>query len=240
MHMTGGDTVRTIDDIEQPLLWIVPFTGLTLITIASLVNTVLHFLPNNSGYILMLATCGLICASVSGFITELIKGRGKYVYVSMSVALFIGAVSFLVGYGFFRSNVITGPTTAAIPAISEIISNITLTLLPGLFVGAIIGGGVGFLPEEPEYQEPEQMIEKPALSPDKIVGYEKSCRRCGAVMPFDSLYCSLCGGTLKKRRSETMKYCRYCGKRLHFLGEFCPECGKEINIVSKPKIYISD
>ncbi len=86
MHMTGGETVRTIDDIEQPLLWIVPFAGLTLITIASLVNMVLHFLPNNSGYILMLVACGLICASVSGFITELIKGRGKYVYVSMSVA----------------------------------------------------------------------------------------------------------------------------------------------------------
>jgi len=59
-------------------------------------------------------------------------------------------------------------------------------------------------------------------------------------MPFDSLFCSLCGGTLKKRRSETMKYCRYCGKRLNFLGEFCPECGKEINIVSKPKVFISD
>ncbi len=240
MHNAGGDTVRTIDDIDQPLLWIVPFAVLTLVTIVSLVNTVLKFLPNNSGYFLMLVASGFICASVSGFITELIKGRGKYVYVSMAVAVFIGSISFLVGYGFFKSNVISGPTTAAIPAISELISNVTLTLLPGLFVGAIIGGGVGFLPDEPEYQEPELKIDKPVLAPDKIVGHEKVCRRCGAIMPFDSLYCSLCGGTLKKRRSETMKYCRYCGKRLHFLGEFCPECGKEINIVSKPKVFISD
>ena len=238
MHMDGGDVLRTIDDIEQPLLWIVPFAVLVLVTLVSLINAVLHFIPTSSGYVLMLTACGFICASVSGFITELIKGRGKYVYVSMSVAVFIGAISFLFGYGFFKSNIIAGPTTASIPAISEIISNITFTILPGLFVGAIIGGGVGFLPEELEYQEPEPMVEKPVIAPDKIVGYEKVCRRCGAVMPFDSLFCSQCGGTLKKRRSETMKYCRYCGKRLHFLGEFCPECGKEINIVSKPKVYI--
>ena len=215
-----------------------PFAVLVLVTLVSLVNLILHFLPTSSGLVLMLMACGFICASVSGFITELIKGRGKYVYVIMSVAVFIGAISFLVGYGFFKSNVIAGPTTAAIPVVSEIISNITLTILPGLFVGAIIGGGVGFLPEEPEYQEPEPMVENPVIAPDKIVGYEKVCRRCGASMPFDSLFCSQCGGTLKKRRTDTMKYCRYCGKRLHFLGEFCPECGKEINIVSKPKVFI--
>jgi RNA polymerase subunit RPABC4/transcription elongation factor Spt4 len=232
--------VRSIDDIDQPLLWIVPFAALTLVTLISLVNSVLHFLPESSGYLIMLIASGFICASVSSFITELVKGRNKYVYVSMSIAIFIGAISFLVAFGFFKSNVITSPNLAAAPPISELISNITLTILPGLFVGAIVGGGVGFLPEEPEYKEPEQTIEKTIVAPDKVVGYEKACRRCGAVMPFDSLFCSQCGGTLKKRRSETMKYCRYCGKRLHFLGEFCPDCGKEINIVSKPKVFISD
>ena len=131
MYNAGGDTVRTIDDIEQPLLWIVPFAVLTLVTIVSLVNTVLKFLPNNSGYFLMLAASGFICASVAGFITELIKGRGKYVYMSMAVSVFIGSISFLVGYGFFKANIISGPAPAAIPAISELISNITLTLLPG-------------------------------------------------------------------------------------------------------------
>ena len=232
--------MRTIDDIDQPLLWIVPFAALTLITLVSLVNIVLHFLPESSGYMLMVIASGFICASVSGFLTELIKGRNKYVYISMSVSMFIGAISFLVAYGFFKSNIISGSNMASVSSISEIISNITLTILPGLFVGAIVGGGVGFLPEEPEYQEPEPSTEKTIVAPDKVIGYEKACRRCGAVMPFDSLFCSQCGGTLKKRRSETMKYCRYCGKRLHFLGEFCPECGKEINIVSKPKVFISD
>ena len=232
--------MRTIDDIDQPLLWIVPFSALTLVTLISLVNIVLHFLPESSGYVLMVIACGFICASVSGFLTELIKGRCKYVYISMSIAVVIGAISFLVAYGFFKSNVIAGPQIAAVSSISQIVSNITLTLLPGLFVGAIVGGGVGFLPEETEYIEPEKKIEKTIVAPDKIVGYEKACRRCGAVMPFDSLFCSQCGGTLKKRRNEAMKYCRYCGKRLYFLGEHCPECGKEINIVSKPKVFVSD
>lgn len=232
--------MRTIDDIDQPLLWIVPFAALTLVTLVSLVNIVLHFLPESSGYVLMVIASGFICASVSGFLTELFKGRNKYVYISMSVSVFIGAISFLVAYGFFKSNIVSGPNMASVSSISEIISNITLTLLPGLFVGAIVGGGVGFLPDEPIYQEPEQKVEKTIVAPDKVVGYEKACRRCGAVMPFDSLFCSQCGGTLKKRRSETMKYCRYCGKRLHFLGEHCPDCGKEINIVSKPKVFISD
>ena len=232
--------MRTIDDIDQPLLWIVPFSALTLVTLISLVNIVLHFLPESSGYVLMVIACGFICASVSGFLTELIKGRCKYVYISMSIAVVIGAISFLVAYGFFKSNVIAGPQIAAVSSISQTVSNITLTLLPGLFVGAIVGGGVGFLPEETEYIEPEKKIEKTIVAPDKIVGYEKACRRCGAVMPFDSLFCSQCGGTLKKRRNEAMKYCRYCGKRLYFLGEHCPECGKEINIVSKPKVFVSD
>lgn len=232
--------MRTINDIDQPLLWIVPFAALTLTTILSLVDLALNLLPQGSGYFLMLTACGFICSSVAGFLTELIKGRNKYVYVSMGVSVFIGAISFLVVYGFFKANMIQGPTLASVNPISEIISNITLTILPGIFVGAIVGGGVGFLPEEPEYKEPESMMEKPILAPDKIVGYQKVCRRCGAQMPFDSLFCSQCGGTLKKRRSETMKYCRYCGHRLHFLGEFCPDCGKEINIVSKPKVFISD
>lgn len=230
----------TIEDIEQPLLWIVPFSVLTLIIIISLVNSTLHFLPENSGFILMLISCGSLGASISGFITELIKGRGKYVYVSMSVAILMGAIAFLVGYGFFKSNIISGPNTAAIPIISELISNITLTILPGVFVGAVVGGGVGFLPEENEFNQVDEKIDNIMITPDKRMGYEKACRRCETLMPFDSLFCSKCGGSLKKRRAETMKYCRYCGKRLHFLGEFCPDCGEEINIVSKPKVFLSD
>jgi hypothetical protein len=238
MHIVGGEMVLSIEDIDQPLLWIMPFSLLTLIILVSLVNIVLHFLPEQSGYYLMFSACILLGASTSGFITELIKGRGKYVYVSMSVAVFLCAMAFLMGYGFFKSNITTRASTATIPIISNLISNITLTILPGVFVGAVVGGGVGFLPDESENKFIEK-IEELKIEPVKGVGYEKTCKRCDAVMPFDSLYCYKCGGTLKRKRADTMKYCRYCGNRLYFLGEFCPDCGKEINIISKPKVFQS-
>ena len=230
----------TIKDIDQPLLWIIPFSALILITIISLVNIVLHFLPETSGYLLMLLASGLLGASISGFITELIKGRGRYVYVSMGVGVFMCAIAFLMGYGFFKSNIISGPSTASIPVISSLISDITLTVLPGVFVGAIVGGGVGFFPDEQEIIIIEEKIEDLNIITENRMGYEKSCKRCGAVMPFDSMFCCKCGGTLKKKRADSMKYCRYCGNRLHFFGEFCPDCGKEINILSKPKIFQSN
>jgi RNA polymerase subunit RPABC4/transcription elongation factor Spt4 len=99
---------------------------------------------------------------------------------------------------------------------------------------------VGFLPENPEINLIVEKIEDLDIVTDRGMGYEKACKRCGAVMPFDSLFCCNCGGTLKRRRANNMKFCRYCGNRLHFLGEFCPDCGKEINIVSKPKVFLSN
>ena len=230
----------TIEDIDQPLLWIIPFSMLTLIILLSLVNIVMHFLPEQSGYFLMFLACILLGASISGFITELIKGRGKYVFVSMGIAVFMCAIAFLMGYGFFKSNIITNARTSSIPVISNLISNVTLTILPGVFVGAVVGGGVGFLPDNPEINLIIETIEDLEIVTDRCMGYEKACKRCGAVMPFDSLFCCNCGGTLKKRRANNMKFCRYCGNRLHFLGEFCPDCGKEINIVSKPKVFLSN
>jgi len=188
----------------------------------------------------MFSSCILLGASISGFITELIKGRGKYVYVSMGVAVFMCGIAFLMGYGFFQSNVISGASTAAIPIISNMISNITLTILPGVFVGGVVGGGIGFLPDDQEINLVDEEIEDLNIETERGIGFEKVCKRCGAVMPFDSLFCCRCGGTLKKRRADSMKYCRYCGNRLHFLGEFCPDCGKEINIVSKPKVFQSN
>jgi len=232
--------LRITDEIDLPLLWVIPFAVFTLLSLMSLVNVVLHFLPSNSGHIMMILASGFICASAAGFITESIKGKCNYVYISMGVSILVGAAAFLVTYSFFKTNSLEAANIAAVPGVNEIISNITLTLLPGLFVGAMVGGGIGLIPEEPDYQESTPLIEKPSATPEKIVGYEKVCRRCGALMPYDSLFCSQCGGTLKKRRAETMKYCRYCGHRLYFLGEFCPDCGKEINIVSKPKVFVSD
>ncbi len=230
----------TIDEIDHPLLWMVPFAGFTLVGILSLVNAFLKFLPAGANYYIMLISCALLGAAVSGFITELIKGRGQYVYISMGAALLVGAITFLAGYGFFKSNLIIGTSEATVPLFSELISNVTLTLLPGVFTGALVGGGIGIIPDETLVEPIEPLVDTVVVSPDKRTGYEKVCRRCSQLMPFDSLFCSQCGGTLKKRRTTQIKYCRFCGNKLYFLGEHCPDCGKEINIVSRPKVFVSD
>lgn len=238
--MNGGELVIAIEDIDHPLLWIVPFAGFSLISLLALVNNFLSFLPTGSGYLLMLSGCAFLCASVAGFLTELIKGRNKYTYISMGSAFIVGCLVFLAGYGFFKSNLLTETGQAVVPAISEVISNLTITILPGVFTGALIGGGVGIIPEETPVEPIEPLKEEIVVSPDKKFGYEKVCRRCSSTMPYDSMFCSQCGGTLKKMRTNRMKYCRYCGEKLLFLGEFCPDCGKEISILGKPKVYISD
>jgi len=78
--------VGTIDEINHPLLWIVPFAGFILVGIIAVVNTFLNFIPTGANYYLMLLSCALLGAAVSGFITELIKGRCQYVYISMGAA----------------------------------------------------------------------------------------------------------------------------------------------------------
>lgn len=238
--MNGGELVSAIKDIDHPLLWIVPFAGFTLISLLATVNYFLSFFPEGSGYLLMLSGCAFLCASVAGFITELIKGRDKYVYVSMGAAAIVGCIVFFAGYGFFKSNLVTGTGQAVVPAVSDIISNLTITILPGVFTGALIGGGMGIIPDETEVDPIEPLKDEVRISPDKKFGYEKVCRRCSTPMPYDSMYCSQCGGTLKKMRTTTMKYCRYCGEKLSFLGEFCPDCGKEISIRGRPKVFIAD
>ena len=230
----------TIDEIEHPLLWIIPFAGFILVGIVALVNTFLKFIPTGANYYIMLISCALLGAAVSGFITELIKGRCQYVYISMGAASLVGAISFLAGYGFFKSNLIIGSSGATVPIFNELISNVTLTLLPGVFTGALVGGGMGIIPEEVQVEPIEPLFDTVVVSPEKRAGFEKVCRRCTQLMPFDSLFCSQCGGTLKKRRTNQIKYCRFCGNKLHFLGDHCPDCGKEINIISRPKVFVAD
>ena len=109
-----------IDTIDHPLLWVVPFAGFTLISLLAIVNYFISFFPEGSGYLLMLSGCAFLCASVAGFITELIKGRTRHVYVSMGAASLLGCIVFFAGYGFFKSNLVTGTGQAVVPAVSDV------------------------------------------------------------------------------------------------------------------------
>lgn len=237
--------LKTVFEEEHPTLWIIPTGILSLITLVWAINLFANIVPISLQNILMTFSSALIGSAIAGYITETVKGRGKFAYFAMATTIFMGSIIFAVTKGFFNHNLPGDQMTASFPIIGNILSSIAITVLPGAFTGSIIAGAVSLLPEdvveeiEEGKYEPLKQKEIPSLTPENWPGYEKFCTRCHIVMPFDSLYCSHCGTMLKKRKLSSVKYCRYCGSRIYFIGEFCPDCGKEINLISKPKVYVS-
>ncbi len=237
--------LKTVFDDKQPILWIIPIGILSLITLLWAINLFTGFIPFYIQNILMTFSSALIGSAIAGYITETVKGRGKFAYFAMVTTLFLGAIIFVVTKGFLQHNIMGTTKKATFPLIGELLSNLTITVLPGAFTGSVIAGAVSLVPEEVVEEieegkyEPLQQKEIPRLTPENWPGYEKFCTRCNMSMPFDSLYCAHCGTMLKKRKLSSVKYCRYCGSRIYFIGEFCPDCGKEINLISKPKVYVS-
>lgn len=237
--------MKTVFEDEHPTLWIIPMGVLSLITLIWAINLFANCIPNSLQNILMVFSSALIGSAIAAYITEIVKGRGKFTYFAMTTTIFVGSIIFIVTKGFFSHNLPEEPMKATFPLIGDILSRIAITVLPGAFTGSVIAGAVSLLPEdvveeiEDGKYEPLKQTEIPRLTPENWPGYEKHCTRCHIVMPFDSLYCSHCGTMLKKRKLSSVKYCRYCGSRIYFIGEFCPDCGKEINLISKPKVYVS-
>ncbi|MFB0557919.1 MAG: hypothetical protein ACETVY_02270 [Candidatus Bathyarchaeia archaeon] len=70
------------------------------------------------------------------------------------------------------------------------------------------------------------------------MGYVKVCNRCGYHSPIDSKFCPFCGLGLTRLRAPMVKFCRFCGSKIQYFGHFCPDCGREIDMISKPHIFI--
>jgi len=221
--------------MDQPIIWIIPLSALILDALLLGVNMLLGFIPVSVLHFLLPLASGLVCSTVSSFIFEASKGRSNTVFLCVSLSLLVGYGSFRMFSHILSFNVIEPGLSAASP-INELLSNIALTVLPGLFVGAFVGGGFVLVPSTGEVHE--EVVEPSTVEIVREHGFVKICRRCGSLMPYDSLYCDQCGGALKRSVAPPPKYCRYCGKKLSFVGSFCPECGKEINLVSKPKVYV--
>lgn len=223
---------------DQPIVWIIPFIGLSITLIISIMNSFLKFLSSPTNSLIMIASSALVCSSLASYITELFKGRSKRLYITAVTSIIFGAILYSLSYNFLNQNIATGIKTASIPIIGNAISTATLTIIPGAIAGAIAGGAASLIPETPINEKITEPKEE-RITPDKWPGYQKTCQKCGAHMPFDSIYCSICGSTLKRTRTAQTKFCRYCGSRIYFHGEFCTECGKEINLISKPKVFVS-
>jgi hypothetical protein len=211
-----------------------------LFTLIGLVNMFLNILPARLATIFMLLCSATMGTAISAYITELNRGREKIVEYTMWATLILGAIIFYIAEGFLSGTFSPGVRTAQMPAIGNTLSTLTLTIVPALITGSICGGVACLIPEIVEEQLPPNPKALPKITPDKWPGYEKHCLKCGHVMPFDSMYCSFCGATLRRERAPEVKFCRYCGNRIHFIGEFCPDCGREINLISKPKVYVSE
>jgi RNA polymerase subunit RPABC4/transcription elongation factor Spt4 len=223
---------------DQPVLWIIPGLGLALVTFIMALNLLIHFLPISLNLYLMSAASAFVSATSAGFIIELLKGRNRLVIYTMAATWFIGLITYILGHGFLEQNLLNSGQTASIPLVGTILNSVAVTIIPGLFTGSIMGGMASLVPESVLPAEKPQM-DLQGFNPNSWPGYEKACVKCGQVMPFDSIHCSHCGSTLKRRVASQIRYCRFCGSRLHFKGEFCPDCGREIVMLSKPKVYVS-
>jgi len=223
---------------DQPVLWIVPGLGLTLFTLINLTNLFLHFIPASMANIFMAVSSAFVSSMSAGFIMELLKGRSRLTYYTIAGTWVVGLLTYHLGHSFLESNLVGETQMASISMIGTIITGVILTVIPGVFTGSVIGGMASLIPDELLARE-DVSEETPKFAPNSWPGYEKICVKCGQVMPYDSVFCSHCGSILKRRLSSDVRYCRYCGNRLHFKGEFCPDCGREIGVLSKPKVYVS-
>lgn len=223
---------------DQPVIWMVPGVGLALIAFINIVDLLLNFVPSPINNALMAMASAFVSSMSAGFILELLKGRGKLAYYTMIATWVIGLITYLAGHVFLEANLVQGTQVASVPFVGVILTGVLLTVIPGVFTGSVVGGVASLLPDEALLVE-EVSESLPQLSPNEWPGYEKTCVKCGQVVPFDSVFCSHCGSMLKRRLAHQIRYCRYCGVRLNFKGEFCPDCGKEITILSKPKVYVS-
>jgi RNA polymerase subunit RPABC4/transcription elongation factor Spt4 len=223
---------------EQPVLWIVPGVALAFITLINVLDLVLNIVPASLNSVLMAVSSALVSSMSAGFILELMRGRGRLTHYAMAGSWVVGLVVYLAGHGFLESNVVEGTQMASIPLVGAMLTGTILIMVPGLFTGSVVGGVASLIPAEAlMVEETEDGV--PQLSPGSWPGYEKICVKCGQVMPFDSVFCSQCGSLLKRRLASQVRYCRYCGGRLQLKGEFCPDCGKELSILSRPKVYVS-
>jgi hypothetical protein len=221
------------------MLCIIPGLGLVLLTLIMSLNLLLHFVPMSINLYLLSAASAFVSATSAGFIIELLKGRNRIVYYTMAVTWGVGLLVYLLGHGLLERNLFNGGQMASIPLVGAILTSVGVTVIPGLFTGSIIGGMASLVPDSVLPVEEKPQFDVQGFNPNSWPGYEKACVKCGQIMPFDSIYCSHCGSTLKRRISSQVRYCLFCGSRLHFKGDFCPDCGREIMMLSRPKVYVS-
>lgn len=227
---------------ESPTLWSIPFAILMVILIVAAADMLFPFLPLNiSQQTWMWAISTLITTIISSLVTEIISLNNRRALLSMGLAALVSTVIYIDLSKFIQRTVIDAiQSVVPNPLLGNVIYTFILTFVPGALTGIVLGGIFGFFPSPPKMKK-ATLDQGARLRPTKTQwpGFEKICKRCGHPAPFESTFCPFCGIELMRRKAHPVRFCRFCGARIYLVGQFCPECGREIGLLSKPAVYIS-
>ncbi len=181
----------------------------------------------------------LTTAVVSSLVTEKLTSDNRRTAISMVLASVLFSALYGPISGFF-SKAVVNVVRASIPNpfLGMALSTFTITLMPGVLSGILLGGFFSIVPLS--RKGIKDVFTKDSIdAPEPDLGYVKMCGRCGHNAPYDSRFCPYCGVPLTRREVPIIRFCRFCGSKISFLGQFCPDCGKEIEQRSRSLVYIS-
>jgi hypothetical protein len=232
--------VRNVSD--PPILWSIPFTLLVVTIILAAIDILIPHISLNVGTGTWLwASSTLITAIMASLVAEMVSVDNRRAMLSMGFSAVIFTLIYKDLTSVLRKSIIDVIQGAMPnPIIGMAVYTSILAIVPSALTGMIFGGIFGSFPistlfrPETQFSIAPREVEEPSLP-----GLEKVCSLCGHHAPFESRFCPYCGIELTVQRAPTVQYCRFCGARITYLGQFCPDCGKQIDLVSKPKIYVS-
>jgi RNA polymerase subunit RPABC4/transcription elongation factor Spt4 len=213
-----------------------------VILVIAATDTMFPFLPLNiNSQTWMWAISILITTIISSLVTEIISLNNRRAYISMGLAAMVSTVIFVDLSNFIQRTVMdTVQGVIPNPLLSNAVYAIVCTVIPGVLTGVVLGGIFGFFPlklkENQGVQNPKS-YDMPSYR--SWSGFEKLCTRCNHPAPFESKFCPFCGVELTRQQAPPIRFCRFCSARIYLVGDYCPECGRDITILSKPSVYIS-
>ena len=64
------------------------------------------------------------------------------------------------------------------------------------------------------------------------------CTQCGANLKNDEASCEYCGTPFLKEqaKTESTKFCKFCGDKIHSEAVVCPKCGRQVEVITGQQV----